>query len=206
MDKSTGMYPAEWRCRICKVQLNKDGFHPAELYAGTYTGLCYKCEAAPYFVEHTYFDGALRVSYPPSSPSWRRDRETFTAYADCTICQGKGVESTFYNNWTNHRVACKMCSTRYYDNAVRVKTGNTRRKLYIIAESLWERKLTNKVKAALGKGRHKKDVIMAKRKELWDDLELTVIRNKILERHAKALRTCDQWTTTREQRAALTIL
>lgn len=31
-------------CNRCGKPLNKDGGHPAELYAGTYTGLCYGCQ------------------------------------------------------------------------------------------------------------------------------------------------------------------
>ena len=39
-----GMYP-QHECSGCGKLLNADGGHPAELYAGTYTGLCYECEA-----------------------------------------------------------------------------------------------------------------------------------------------------------------
>lgn len=74
-------------CKNCGKPL---GTVPAELYQGTYTGLCYKCQDAPAIVLKTCPDGALHVSHPPHCPSWRRDRELFYAYADCTDCKGLG--------------------------------------------------------------------------------------------------------------------
>jgi hypothetical protein len=69
--------------------LDADGGHPAERYAGTHNGLCYPCTATgPYMVEVAELDGCRRLSYPPSCPSLRRDRETELAYPDCEQCLG----------------------------------------------------------------------------------------------------------------------
>jgi hypothetical protein len=113
MDKSTGMYPADWTCKACGKVLNADGGHPAELYAGTYTGLCYGCErGGPYVVPDSELpDGARRVSWPPACPSWRRDRTEHWAYPDCEDCKGQGARMRYGRNgqWTE---GCRSCLTR----------------------------------------------------------------------------------------------
>lgn len=115
MDPSTGMYPADWTCRVCSKVLNADGGHPAELYAGTYTGLCYGCERGPAYVvpDSELPDGARLVSWPPSSPSWRRDRTTHWAYPDCEECDGMGAHvrsrSQWGGQWTE---SCRPCMAR----------------------------------------------------------------------------------------------
>ena len=100
--------------------LNADGNHPAELYAGTFTGLCYGCERTEGFVERVDgLDGARTWSYPPSSPSWRRDRETHTAYADCPNCNGAGF--TWEHNYSGGRMRsfCRTCSARRANHPLR---------------------------------------------------------------------------------------
>jgi hypothetical protein len=113
MDKSTGMYPADWTCKACGKVLNADGGHPAELYAGTYTGLCYGCERAGTYVvpDSELPDGARRISWPPACPSWRRDRTEHWAYPDCEDCKGKGARMRYGRNgqWTEY---CRPCMTR----------------------------------------------------------------------------------------------
>lgn len=113
MDKSTGMYPADWTCKACGKVLNADGGHPAELYAGTYTGLCYGCERAGTYVvpDSELPDGARRVSWPPACPSWRRDRTEHWAYPDCEDCKGKGARMRYghMNQWTEF---CRPCLAR----------------------------------------------------------------------------------------------
>jgi len=108
------------KCDRCGVELSgRDGDRPAESYLGTYTGLCYTCQnAGPYVVE-TFFDGAKRLSYPPSCPSWRRDRELYTAYGDCPTCKGSGTQW-----WTSYpsgyRSYCEACFKRFINHPVRV--------------------------------------------------------------------------------------
>lgn len=120
MSNWDGMLPAR-SCTGCGKQLNADGNHPAELYAGTYTGLCYTCEKKPFFVTRTEFDGALILSYPPHCPSWRRDRETFIAYDDCEKCHGKGrfMVSRSFSQGGPYPKNCDVCSARYHNNPIR---------------------------------------------------------------------------------------
>ena len=114
-----GMLPKGLRCKRCGRALDADGNHPAERYAGTYTGLCDDCTRAPVFmVEEDPTDGARKLSYPPQCPSWRREREEVVAYADCPACQGTGrVQETVYQ-WSGWRetimAQCKACHERYW--------------------------------------------------------------------------------------------
>ncbi len=121
MDPITGEFPADWCCISCGKQLNADGGHPAEIYAGTYNGLCYPCTSKPFYVESTDpLDGALKLSYPPHCPSWRRDREHFTAYADCDSCHATGIGPNGRNmvgDW--YRTQCKPCSDRKWNHPLR---------------------------------------------------------------------------------------
>lgn len=67
------------------------GGYPAELYAGTYTGLCYSCTAEPSYHERTLETSGAHVwNHPPSCPAWRRDREAFYAFPECEECKGRG--------------------------------------------------------------------------------------------------------------------
>jgi hypothetical protein len=113
MDPSTGMFPADWRCKVCDVLLNADGNHPAELYAGTFTGLCYRCERGPAYVvpDSELPDGARQVSHPPSCPSWRRDRTTHWAYPDCADCGGMGARVRYGHNGS-YTEYCRACMDR----------------------------------------------------------------------------------------------
>jgi hypothetical protein len=113
MDPSTGMFPADWACKVCGKTLNADGNHPAELYAGTFTGLCYTCErGGPYVVPGSELpDGGRRVSHPPACPSWRRDRTDHWGYPDCENCKGQGAKMrhTAMNQYLEY---CKPCMAR----------------------------------------------------------------------------------------------
>jgi len=82
MDPDTGMFP-QHNCKGCGKPLNADGGHPAELYAGTYTGLCYTCrDAGPYSVQE-YPSGARLMSHRPHCPSYRMNRETYIYMPGC---------------------------------------------------------------------------------------------------------------------------
>jgi hypothetical protein len=124
MDPKTGMFPADWSCKACGVQLNADGGHPAELYAGTFTGLCYRCErSGPYVVPGSELpDGARLMSWPPSCPSWRRNRTEHWSYPDCPECKGQGARMRYghMNQWTEY---CRACSARVM---VRRKTNEAK--------------------------------------------------------------------------------
>jgi len=151
---SHGMLPAH-QCRQCGRQLNADGGHPAELYAGTYTGLCYQCERSGERLVHVArLDGAEVWEFPPHCPSWRRDRERFIGFRGCQVCAGKG------RLWVGRADAqggsyteqCKECSARYWDHPLRqweIRRWGSIRKA---AESLYhkelrKRKLWGKAKA-----------------------------------------------------------
>jgi hypothetical protein len=113
MDPSTGMYPADWRCLVCGKQLNADGNHPAELYAGTFNGLCYACTSGgPYVVPGSELpDGTRRMSHPPACPSWRRTREEYWGHPDCEHCKGMGAHMR-YSSMNQYREYCRPCMDR----------------------------------------------------------------------------------------------
>jgi len=109
-----GMYP-QHPCKGCGKPLNADGGHPAELYAGTYTALCYGCERKAPFVVREFLDGGATVSHPPSCPSWRRDREEFYWYPDCTVCRMGAVwVSRSLSEGGGYNTHCDTCSKRHY--------------------------------------------------------------------------------------------
>jgi len=114
-----GMYPKH-SCKKCGKPLNADGNHPAELYTGTYTGLCYGCEKSSAYVVKEYRDGAKRISYPPHCPSWRRNREEFVAYDDCPDCGGKGRKmiSRTFGVGGSYPINCEKCADRYYGESL----------------------------------------------------------------------------------------
>lgn len=137
-------------CLKCNKQLGGAGSgRPAESYAGTYTGLCYECEGAPDFVQRKYpLDGAKLISTPPSCPSWRRERETYTAYDDCESCAGKGYRWVS-RGFDSYRHYCKPCVVRFDNHPLRkaVKAALFGRMMTIMraAENRYTREL---IKAA----------------------------------------------------------
>ena len=106
------------KCKGCGVLLGEAGGGPiAENYMGTYNGLCYKCTSVGPYVETIYLlDGAIQVNYPPHSPSWRRDRETYHAYVDCPDCYGKGMKmvSRSMARGGSYPSYCNTCFERYH--------------------------------------------------------------------------------------------
>lgn len=108
------MYP-QHPCKGCGRPLNADGGHPAELYAGTYTGLCYACERKDPFVVTTFEDGCRLVSHPPHCPAWRRNREEYYWYEGCGQCQqGRVWVSRAYSEGGPYTRSCPACAPRHY--------------------------------------------------------------------------------------------
>lgn len=115
-----GMLPAGITCKNCDAELGTR--NPAERYAGTYTGLCYKCQnQGPFIIARYNMDGAIEISYAPSSPSWRRDREDYVAYKDCENCKGTGYKWSTRTppSAGSYRSYCKLCFNKFYRNPIR---------------------------------------------------------------------------------------
>lgn len=109
-----GMYP-QHPCRVCGRPLNHDGNYPAELYAGTYTGICYACERTGPFVVTTFEDGCQLVSHPPHCPAWRRTREEYYWYEGCGQCQrGRVWVSRAGSQGGPYTRSCPTCAPRHY--------------------------------------------------------------------------------------------
>lgn len=173
-----GMLPRR-NCERCGKPLNQDGAHPAELYAGTFTGLCYVCERAGGYALETYRDGAKRISYPPHCPSWRRDREEYTAYEDCTECNGTGRHaiSRDYSKGGSYPVQCKACSERYYSDKLRDRASNALSRLREKAQEHYENLLkANRIYGKARKGDAPPEIVEQCRTEAIDWYERAKVR------------------------------
>lgn len=117
-----GMYP-QHNCKQCNNPLNPNDHRPAELYAGTYTGLCYSCQNLPAYVVTCYkIDNCLIISHSPNSPSHRRDRSEHHAFIDCFVCKGTGhlyVSRSYAVGGSYYRY-CADCLDRYYNQPMRM--------------------------------------------------------------------------------------
>lgn len=168
-------------CQRCGKLLNADGGHPAEIYAGTFNGLCYGCTAAgPYVVRVSLLDGARVLSYPPHCPSWRRDRETFTAYADCGTCNGSGVQGRGRSaGGGSYPEYCKPCIRRYSGHPVRVLQFGYLEKLQRSADRAFQRRMTLAAGLKLNASRKRQEAA-------WEALDESVresIRAEIMGRY-----------------------
>jgi hypothetical protein len=151
---SNGMLPAH-NCKQCGNTLNADGGHPAELYAGTYTGLCHKCErSGERLIKTARLDGAQTWEFPPHCPSWRRDRERFIGFAGCSQCEGKGRlwAGRADSQGGSYSQQCPVCSMRYWNHPLRLWEAHRYGSVRKAAESLYhkelrKRKLLGKAKA-----------------------------------------------------------
>lgn len=123
-----GFYPKQ-NCQKCQKPLQGQGEgRPAELYAGTFTGLCYECQNGGDYIFKTEKDGARHVSCAPSCPSWRRDRENYISYADCKVCKGVGY-SWKSGRHDSYRSYCEPCLKKHSENKFRVKYFRVSKKL-----------------------------------------------------------------------------
>lgn len=105
------------KCKKCNEPLQGErSGHPAESYAGTYTGLCYECQNSSSYVIETYANGAKLWSHPPHCPSWRRDREEFVAFNDCQECHhGRIMISRSYGQGGSYPEYCRSCMKKHCD-------------------------------------------------------------------------------------------
>lgn len=120
-------------CSRCGEELSgRGGDRPAETYAGTYTGLCYGCQRTRAFPRQVdELDGAVWWEWPPHSPSWRRDRETYVAYDGCEDCGGRGrrMVSRPDARGGSYPRNCPACWRRWLDHPVRVLHRKRRARL-----------------------------------------------------------------------------
>ncbi len=117
-----GMLPATLNCIQCDKPLNENGQRPAELYAGTFTGICYECERKGEYCTHVdVIDRAEHWDFPPCCPSYNRSRQQYVGYDDCPDCNGKGAvwQSRPDAYGGSYRAYCKTCFTRYNNHPAR---------------------------------------------------------------------------------------
>lgn len=126
-------------CTKCGGELNPDGARPAEVYAGTYTGLCYNCERAGAYVVRVHEDGAREISYPPSSPSWRRSREEYIGYLDCEECGGSGFrwEHRAHPQGGSYRGYCSECLKRWVMHPKRARMSKLNDWIWSAVTAAW---------------------------------------------------------------------
>lgn len=197
MDRD-GMFPADWTCTRCGKVLNADGGHPAELYAGTYNGMCYRCTSGAKYITGTrLIDGGTVWSHPPHLPSWRRDRETYVFYWDCDQCHGEGRRATWDNT-----AGCDACSKRSYTYGPGHDHTEFRRRAMRAAEARFERRVTAHLKLPkrISKKRRTEAFVALKddHPDTWDELQ-----NKTLAEYRRV----DAAVSRRaERRATYTVL
>jgi hypothetical protein len=156
-------------CHECGKPLNPHGHRPAELYAGTYTGLCYSCQASgprPLYVE--LLDRATWIEYPPHCPSHSRSRETFVTYADCPDCRGEGRVVV------SRPVNCTRCWSRWQGHPVRKRDTYTSR-TYSAAQAVYDAELK------------RRRLYRKARKSQIPDPVLDLVKAPILARHKRVL-------------------
>ena len=151
-------------CKICGEPLDTSGDRPAELYLGTYTGLCNKCTMSGPFVVKEYRDGARQISYAPHCPSHRRDREKYISYADCEVCKGTGrlyVSRGFASGGSYYRY-CKECLDRYCNDPLRIWADRRRKLINLAAQAVWEKVLRkNRLLGKAKRGEIKQERVQA---------------------------------------------
>jgi hypothetical protein len=138
-----GLFRVELHCLKCGKLLNADGNHPAEVHAGTSNGLCYGCtKAGPYITRVYLLDGARQLSWPPSCPSYRRDRETFYGYAGCEVCKGLGIGGIRSSmGGGTYRTKCDPCWNRFYGQPARKTDTEWGRKIMESGQRAFESEL-----------------------------------------------------------------
>lgn len=152
-------------CNRCSKPLNPNGHRPAELYAGTYTGLCYTCQNSSAFCTHIEFlDRAEHWEFPPHCPSYRRDRENYIGYNDCSDCDGRGSKrvSRSFPQGGPYRKYCDTCFSRYYNHPIRERYSQRRKRInYAWMNSLVNHLLSSRL-ASKRKRRSRDDGIKKK--------------------------------------------
>jgi len=159
-------------CRSCGKSLNADGNHPAELYAGTYTGLCYECTGKAAFCFDTEeVDGAQHWDHPPCCPSHRRDRTHHIGYPDCEKCNGKGayMVSRCDGAGGSYLSYCEDCCARYNNHPHRKRIADTARRIVRASRNALIKHLIDKRYASRRKRRNRDDG-----KKLKDHLGKTI--------------------------------
>ena len=177
-----GFYPPH-NCRNCGLPLSgENGPRPAELYAGTYTGLCYKCQSIAKAVVHTsHLDGAMHISYRAQNYSGLGSRVCYVAYADCPVCNGNGrIKGEYNRNACCYSYRhCMTCHHRYYEEPHRKvyseASSKLSRLLRIASNNAFVQniatrfgeylKIEPKTKKCKGKGRSK--MVYRPRNQMW---------------------------------------
>lgn len=131
-------------CIKCGKELNPNGYRPAELYVGTYTGLCYTCQNGPAYIESVdNLDGARFVSHPPYRPAWRRDRVLYITYEGCGECSGTGrvVVQQSFRLGGSYPAQCELCMKRYVSHPTRQWIQKRHNRIYTSAVNDYHRAL-----------------------------------------------------------------
>lgn len=138
--------PGTVPCRTCGAVLNPNGHRPAETYAGTATGECYRCQARAAFLIGNHVSGAEIWSHPAHCPAWRRDRELFTFWPGCAECDhGK----KWNHRPTSYTVQCLRCWAEHEKHPATVEESRARAARRA-AVALWERRMVAEVERRAG--------------------------------------------------------
>jgi hypothetical protein len=125
---------------------------PAELYGGTYTGLCQSCVSkGPYLDETRPAEpsGARWWSHPPHCPSWRRDRESFLYFEGADCCRfGRLNVPRADTRGGDYGKQCEKCRDRHERHPV-VQETYKQEHLLRAAQLEWRKRMSAEYVARL---------------------------------------------------------
>lgn len=143
--------PGTVPCVTCGAVLNPNGHRPAETYAGTATGECYKCQARAPFRWGVHRSGAETWSHPAHCPAYRRDRELYTWVPGCAApeCDHGRVIKWGGFAGSSYPTQCRACLAVHEAHP---STVEERRALEAqwAARALWERRMVAEVERRAG--------------------------------------------------------
>jgi len=187
-----GFYP-EHPCKKCGQMLKgQDSGYPAETYAGTYNGLCYKCTGSMPYLQKKWADGCQLWNFPPHLSSWRRDRETYFYHPLCTNeeCEhGRVYVSRCFSFGGSYYINCDYCVAKYFKNKYRQYTYDHGVAVYKIAQKVFDR-LVKKIEKSKKYDETTKEQMIAEIKEtlqnrvkklmIWAKIQEENLRPKLL--------------------------
>lgn len=143
--------PGTVPCVTCGAMLNPNGHRPAETYAGTATGECYRCQARAPFKRGAHASGAEIWSHAAHCPSYRRDRELYTWWPGCAAPGCDHGRRIRYDGFAGSSYAtnCRACLDEHEKHPATVEERRVHA-AQRAASALWLRRMVAEVEQRAG--------------------------------------------------------